>query len=69
MYICYVYLLLKKGENFMRKVKFNINNENLQVFLEIFCVLVYFFCLRILGFIDSNEMINVNKIYNILKLE
>lgn len=53
----------------MRKAKLNINNENLQVSSEILRALAHPLRLRILGFIDSNEMINVNKIYNTLKLE
>jgi ArsR family transcriptional regulator len=59
----------QKGDISMRKAKLNINNENLQVSSEILRALAHPLRLRILGFIDSNEMINVNKIYNTLKLE
>ncbi|MEZ5040052.1 MAG: metalloregulator ArsR/SmtB family transcription factor [Saprospiraceae bacterium] len=59
----------QKGETSMRKAKLNINNENLEDSSEVLRALAHPLRLRILGFIDSNDAINVNKIYNTLKLE
>ena len=53
----------------MRKAKVNINNEKLQESSEILRALAHPLRLRILEFIDANDLINVNKIYNTLKLE
>ena len=53
----------------MRKAKVNINNEKLQLSSEILRALAHPLRLKILEFIDQNETINVNKIYNTLKLE
>lgn len=53
----------------MRKAKVNINNEKLQISSEILRALAHPLRMRILEFIDQNEFINVNKIYNTLKLE
>ena len=53
----------------MRKAKVNINNEKLQLSSEILRALAHPLRLKILEFIDQNEQINVNKIYNTLKLE
>ena len=53
----------------MRKAKVNINDEKLQVSSEILRALAHPLRMKILEFIDQNELINVNKIYNTLKLE
>ncbi len=53
----------------MRKAKVNINHEKLQESSEILRAVAHPLRLKILEFIDQNEMINVNKIYNSLKLE
>ena len=53
----------------MRKAKVNINNEKLQESSEILRALAHPLRMRILEFIDRNDTINVNKIYNTLKLE
>jgi ArsR family transcriptional regulator len=53
----------------MRKAKVNINNDNLDVSTEILRAVAHPLRMRILEFIDQNSDINVNKIYNTLKLE
>ena len=53
----------------MRKAKVNINNEKLQISSEVLRALAHPLRMKILEFIDQNEMINVNKIYNTLNLE
>jgi len=53
----------------MRKAKISLNNERLESASEILRALAHPLRLRILDFIDKNETINVNKIYNTLKLE
>lgn len=53
----------------MRKARVNINNEKLQTSAEILRALAHPLRLKILSFIDQNGTINVNKIYNTLKLE
>ncbi len=53
----------------MRKAKVTINNEKLKVSSEILRALAHPLRLRILEFIDNHDTINVNKIYNTLKLE
>ncbi len=53
----------------MRKAKVNINTEKLQQSSEILRAIAHPLRLKILEFIDQNDMINVNKIYNTLKLE
>ncbi len=54
----------------MRKARvININDEKLQVSSEILRALAHPLRLKILEFIDENDIINVNKIYNTLKLE
>ena len=53
----------------MRKAKVNINSEKLQLSSEILRALAHPLRMKILEFIDKNETINVNKIYNTLKLE
>ena len=53
----------------MRKARININNEKLQESAEILRALAHPLRMRILEFIDKNKEINVNKIYNTLKLE
>lgn len=53
----------------MRRAKVSINNEKLQVSSEILRALAHPLRMKILEFIDQNDTINVNKIYNTLKLE
>lgn len=53
----------------MRKAKVNINSEKLQLSSEMLRALAHPLRLKILEFIDNNDTINVNKIYNTLKLE
>ena len=53
----------------MRKARVTINDEQLQVSSEVLRALAHPLRMKILAFIDKNEMINVNKIYNTLKLE
>jgi len=53
----------------MRKAKVNINNEKLQESSEILRALAHPLRMKILEFIDRNKTINVNKIYNTMKLE
>ena len=54
---------------FMRKTKVIFDNEKLQMSCELMRALAHPLRLKILEFIDQNETINVNKIYNSLKLE
>jgi DNA-binding transcriptional ArsR family regulator len=53
----------------MRKARVQINNEKLQVSSDILRALAHPLRMKILEFIDKNKTINVNKIYNTLKLE
>ncbi len=53
----------------MRKAKVNINDDKLRVSSDILRALAHPLRMKILEFIDQNEVINVNKIYNTLKLE
>ena len=53
----------------MRKVKVSINNEKLQVSSEVLRAVAHPLRMQILEFIDQNDQINVNKIYNTLNLE
>ena len=53
----------------MRKAKVIINHEKLQESSETLRALAHPLRMRILEFIDRNDTINVNKIYNTLKLE
>lgn len=53
----------------MRKAKVIIDNDKLQESSEILRALAHPLRMKILEFIDSNKMINVNKIYNTLNLE
>lgn len=53
----------------MRKAKVEINLEKLADSSEILRALAHPLRMRILEFIDQNDTINVNKIYNTLKLE
>ena len=53
----------------MRKAIVTINNEKLQISSEILRALAHPLRMRILEFIDNHKTINVNKIYNTLKLE
>jgi ArsR family transcriptional regulator len=53
----------------MRKAKVNPDQEKLIIASEILRAIAHPLRLKILEFIDQNESINVNKIYNTLKLE
>jgi len=53
----------------MRKAKVNINSEKLHESSEILRALAHPLRMRILEFIDRHKTINVNKIYNTMKLE
>ncbi len=53
----------------MRKAKVKINEENLQVSSEVLRALAHPLRMSILEFVDKHKTINVNKIYNTLKLE
>ena len=53
----------------MRKTNVKINNEKLQASSEILRAIAHPLRLKILSFIDQSGTINVNKIYNTLKLE
>jgi DNA-binding transcriptional ArsR family regulator len=53
----------------MRKSKINIDNDKLQEAAEILRAINHKLRMKILEFIDQNEKINVNKIYNTLNLE
>lgn len=53
----------------MRKAKVNINHEKLEQSSEILRAIAHPLRLKILEFIDQNDLINVNKIYNTLNLE
>jgi len=53
----------------MRKTKVTFDNEKLHVSCELMRALAHPLRLKILEFIDRNDCINVNKIYNTLKLE
>jgi len=53
----------------MRKAKVIINNERLQASSKILRALSHPLRMKILEFIDTNDTINVNKIYNTLRLE
>jgi len=53
----------------MKKFKVKINEENLKVSAEVLRALTHPLRMKILEFIDKHKTINVNKIYNTLKLE
>lgn len=53
----------------MRNANVNIDNDNLKASTEILRALAHPLRMQILEFIDANDAINVNKIYNTLKLE
>ena len=53
----------------MKKTKVTIDNEKLQISTEILRALAHPLRLKILEFIDKYQNINVNKIYNTLKIE
>lgn len=53
----------------MRKAKVTINDDKLEVSSKILRALAHPLRMKILEFIDQNDQINVNKIYNTLKLE
>lgn len=53
----------------MRKAKVTISDDKLQVSSNILRALAHPLRMKILEFIDQNDQINVNKIYNTLKLE
>ena len=52
----------------MRKARVDIHPEKLQTSAEILRALAHPLRMKILSFIDQNGTINVNKIYNTLKL-
>jgi ArsR family transcriptional regulator len=53
----------------MRNTKIGINPEKLEASSELLRALAHPLRLQIIEFIDQNDAINVNKIYNTLKLE
>ncbi len=53
----------------MKNTKVNIDNQKLELSSEILRALAHPLRLKIVEFIDQNKRINVNKIYNTLKLE
>jgi DNA-binding transcriptional ArsR family regulator len=53
----------------MSKTQVNIDNDKLQVAAEILRAINHKLRMKILAFIDQNDKINVNKIYNTLNLE
>lgn len=53
----------------MRKTKTAISQEELEVSSDLLRALAHPLRLKILAFIDKNESVNVNKIYNTLNLE
>jgi ArsR family transcriptional regulator len=53
----------------MNKVKTGIDSEKLHLTSELMRAVAHPLRLRMIGFIDKNPEINVNKIYNSLKLE
>jgi len=53
----------------VKKTKVTIDNEKLQVSSDILRALAHPLRLKILEFIDKYQNINVNKIYNTLKIE
>jgi DNA-binding transcriptional ArsR family regulator len=53
----------------MRRGILQIDNDQLQVSSDILRALAHPLRMKILEFIDKNKTINVNKIYNTLKLE
>ena len=53
----------------MRKTVININHEKLDDSTQILRALAHPLRMKILHFIDQHDTINVNKIYNTLKLE
>lgn len=66
----YFYTFFEKHKkDTMRKAKVEIDNEKLQEAAEILRAINHKLRMRILEFIDQNEKINVNKIYNTLNLE
>ncbi|NJN34913.1 MAG: helix-turn-helix transcriptional regulator [Saprospiraceae bacterium] len=53
----------------MRKARVQVSDDKLQVSSDILRALAHPLRMKILEFIDKNKTINVNKIYNTLKLE
>ena len=53
----------------MKKTKVTFDNEKLQYSSDLLRALAHPLRLKILEFIDENKEINVNKIYNALKIE
>lgn len=53
----------------MKKTKVTFDNDKLQFSSELLRALAHPLRLKILEFIDKNQEINVNKIYNTLKIE
>ncbi|HKK87382.1 MAG TPA: metalloregulator ArsR/SmtB family transcription factor [Saprospiraceae bacterium] len=53
----------------MKRTRVEINQDKLQVSSEILRALAHPLRIKILGFIDQHDELNVNKIYNTLRLE
>jgi DNA-binding transcriptional ArsR family regulator len=53
----------------MRKVKTSLNNDKLQTSSDVLRALAHPLRMKIIEFVDKNKTVNVNKIYNTLKLE
>lgn len=75
MHICIRLIFEKPNKHYyqnklsMRKTKVSINTERLHTSSEILRAIAHPLRMKILEFIDRNEEINVNKIYNTLNLE
>lgn len=67
--LCHYFQTFLKQTVSMRKAKITVDNEKLQESSEILRALAHPLRMRILEFIDKHKTINVNKIYNTLKLE
>ena len=65
-----LHIILRQKVTSMRKAKvISINDEKLQVSSNVLRAMAHPLRLRIMEFIDQHDIINVNKIYNTLKLE
>jgi ArsR family transcriptional regulator len=53
----------------MKRTRVEIDNKKLEVSSEILRALAHPLRIKILGFIDQHDELNVNKIYNTLRLE
>jgi len=60
---------VRHNAHIMDRVKVGIDNEKLHISSELLRALAHPLRLKILEFIDRNPAINVNKIYNSLRLE